>query len=166
MSTAFDLACLVLDFITTLRSGDIEWRQRKLQEISELKKQSRIYDIQVEHEINSIKVKFSEEIIRIKEKETRITQDYKDFLNSIDEMKEKIIDTFTDMPKPMAYIIHNHARQLIDNMWNNSDDNVQKMCQARLAEFFMIVYDDTSKALIGQGKLPAKTLQLIINNNK
>jgi hypothetical protein len=156
---------LALDFITTLRSGDIEWRQRKLQEISELKKQSRIYDIQVDHEINSIKAKFAEEIIRVREKEARITQDYKDFLNSIDEMKEKIIGTFTDMPKPMAYIMHNHARQLIDNMWNNSDKKCQEICKARLAEFFMIVYDDTSKAIIGQGKIPEKTLQLIIGNN-
>jgi len=164
MSAAYGLARFIIDFTSVVKRGDnIEWQKQKLEEIAELKKQKRIHEAKIEHELNMLQVKFSEEIKRKQDEERRITKDYKDFLDSIDEMKQKMLETFSDMPKPMVYVIHHHAKHLIDNIWKSPDERSQALSRSRFAFFLIAVYDDTSKVLIGdhQLKLPTKTLKLI-----
>jgi len=163
MSAAYELARFVIDFVSVVKRGDIEWQKQKLEEISELKRQKKLHEANLEHELNMLKVKFCEEIKRKQEEECRITNDYRDFLDSIDEMKQKMLETFSDMPKPMVYIIHHHAKHLIDDIWKSPDERSQALSRSRFADFLTAVYDDTSKALIGQErlKLPAATLKLI-----
>lgn len=164
ISAAYDLARFVIEFVSVVKRGDVEWQKQKLEEITELRRHKRIHEANLDHELNMLKVKFAEEIKREQEKESRITNDYRDFLDSIDEMKKKMLETFSDMPKPMVFIIHHHAKHLIDDIWKSPDDRSQALSRSRFADFLTAVYDDTSKALVGgnqQFKLPAATLKLI-----
>jgi hypothetical protein len=169
LSAAYDLARLIIDFVGTLRvGGDVESQMKRLQEIAELKKTKQRLNAEIEQELNILKIKFNEELVRVREKETRDTRDYKEFLDSIDEMKIKIIQTFPDMPKPTAYVIHHHAKQLLDEIWRNSDERTRQIDCVKLADFLAVVYDDTTQLMLGEStvKFPKKTIEFIRNEHK
>ncbi|MGH8474472.1 MAG: hypothetical protein ACRER2_01655 [Methylococcales bacterium] len=153
----------LMKLISVVHPGDAEWHRNKLDELTTLEKQKRIKDAQIDHDLELLKIQFSEEIKRIREKETRITQDYKEFLDNIDEMKMQIVEAFPDMPKALALLIHQHAKRLIDELWNNPDEQTQKLYRAKLAEFLRVVFDDTTQTIVEDKKprIPERTLALI-----
>ncbi|MCI0733338.1 MAG: hypothetical protein L0Y38_05900 [Methylococcaceae bacterium] len=153
----------LIRLIRTVDPEDTEWHRNKINEIAALKKQKRINDAQIEQDLEMLKIQFTEELARTREKETRITQDYKEFLDTIDDMKMQIVETFPEMPKALALLIHQHAKRLIDDMWNNSDERAQQMYRAKLAEFLKVVFDDTSQTVFEDNKprIPERTLKLI-----
>ncbi|MCI0668466.1 MAG: hypothetical protein L0Y43_10480 [Methylococcaceae bacterium] len=153
----------LMRLIRTVDPEDTEWHRNKINEIAALKKQKRINDAQIEQDLEMLKIQFTEELARTREKETRITQDYKEFLDTIDDMKMQIVETFPEMPKALALLIHQHAKRLIDDMWNNSDERAQQMYRAKLAEFLKVVFDDTSQTVFEDNKprIPERTLKLI-----
>jgi hypothetical protein len=164
MSPGYELARFVLEFIFALKgAGNVEWQKRQLAEIAVLKRQRAIQDAKLEHELNMLRVRFDAEITREREKEASDTRDYLQFLATIDEMKQKMLKTFSDMPPPMVHIIHHHAKQLIDRMWKANDEVSKRLCEAKFAGFLMAVFEDSRQALITAGgeKLPTKTLKLI-----
>ena len=152
-----------MQFIRTVNPDDTEWHRQKLNEMSSLKKQNRVNDAQIEHELAILKIQFSQELERTRERETRITQDYREFLENIDDMKSQIVEAFPDMPKALALLIHQHAKQLIDDMWNNPDERAQNLYRAKLTEFLKVVFDDTSQSALEEHKpkIPERTLKLI-----
>jgi hypothetical protein len=142
---------------------DIEARKRINREKAELRRQKEVENTTIDYELEMLKIKLSEQLLRVKERESRTTQDYKEFLDMIDEMKVQIVEAYPDMPKVMALVIHQHAKRLIDEMWNNPDEQMQHQCRARLSKFIQIVYDDTAEVLLAgdRSKLPSKTLDQI-----
>ncbi|MGR9105569.1 MAG: hypothetical protein ACU843_01445 [Gammaproteobacteria bacterium] len=153
----------LLQFIRKVDPASSEWHRQKLDQMTAFKQQKRIHDAQLEHDLAMLKIRFSEEVERTRERESRITQDYKEFLDSIDDMKMQIVEAFPDMPKALALLIHQHAKRLIDDMWNNPDESAQKLYQAKLAEFLKVVFDDTSDTVFETQKprIPERTLKLI-----
>jgi broad specificity phosphatase PhoE len=164
MPIGYDLARIAIEFISTIKRGDVEWQQQKLKEVTELRKQRQISEAEIKHELELLQIKFSEEIKRVQERESSITRDYKDFLQQIDDMKQKIVQTFPDMPIPIALIIHSHAKRLLDDMWRNSDERMRELYTTKLAEFMMLVYDDTQYILTNkdQPKFPTKTMHMLL----
>ena len=73
------------------------------------------------------------------------------------------IETFPEMPKVLALVIHQHAKALIDSMWRNSDEHAQSLGRAKLAQFLNVVFDDTTQVLLEEDspKIPVRTLELI-----
>lgn len=153
----------LIKFIRTVDPEDSEWHRNKLNEIAALKKLKRINEARIEHDLEKLKIQFTEELARTREKEIRITQDYKEFLDTIDELKMQIVEAFPDMPKALALLIHQHAKRLIDDLWNNPDAQAQKLYRAKLAEFLKVVFDDTSQTVFEDKKprIPERTLKLI-----
>ena len=145
---------------------DLESRKKSLKDKAELKQQKAIDSARLSYEVELLNIRLSEQLNRIKEREQSTTRDYKEFLDMIDDMKGQIVDAYPEMPKVMALVIHQHAKQLIDDMWNNPDENTQNQCRAKLTQFIKIVYDDTAQVLIGSEKfkIPSKTLEHIEKN--
>lgn len=109
-----------------------------------------------------LQVQFADAIKREQDRQSRITIEYRAFLDSLDEMRQRMLETFSDMPKSMVYIIHHHAHELLDGVWKSSDEHSKALFRARFTEFLKTVYDDTAKALLGQEKkLPKATLRFI-----
>lgn len=123
-------------------------RRQAIIDNADLKQLKQVKKIQGEHEVDLLKIKFAEQLNRIKEQETQTTRDYKEFLEMIDDMKNQIVKAYPDMPKVMALVIHQHAKQMIDEMWNNPDEQLQNQCRARLTRFIKVVYDDTTEGLL------------------
>ncbi len=153
----------LLEFIDTVDGGDTEQQKERLRAIAELRGQKAIYEAKMAHELELLKIKFAGEINRAEEREARITTDYKEFLDKIDEMKGQITETFPDMPKAFALLIHQHAKGLIDSMWRDSDIQTQSLGRKKLARFLSVVLDDTTQVLLNEDipKIPIKTLKLI-----
>lgn len=151
------------DIFSFTLGRDFEARKKSLREQAQLKQQKAMANEQIAYELEAMRIKFSEQLLRIKAREARTTLDYREFLDMIDEMKGQIIEAYPDMPKVMALVIHQHAKRLIDDIWNHPDEQMQSQCRARLAQFIEIVYDDTTAVLIDEqrSKLPSKTLHQI-----
>ncbi len=160
---SLDFAERLAEFICTVKGVDIETQKARLKSISELRREKNSHKAEIAHEIELLKIKFAGETVRAKEREARITEDYKEFLDQIDELKGHIAETFPDMPKALALVIHHHAKQLIDEMWRNSDVDDQSLCRARLAHFLTVVFDDTTEVFLDdeKPKIPTRTLKLI-----
>ncbi len=160
---SLDFAERLTELICMVKGADIEKQKARLRLISELRREKNSRKAEITHEIELLKVKFSGETVRAKEREARITQDYKEFLDQIDEMKGHIAETFPDMPKALALVIHHHAKQLIDEMWRYSDVDDQSLCRAKLAHFLTVVFDDTTEVFLNEEKpkIPTRTLKLI-----
>ena len=152
-----------LNFISLAFGRDFEARKKSLWENAQLIQQKAMDNAQIAYELDLMRIRFSEQLLRTKARETRTTQDYKEFLDMIDEMKVQIIEAYPDMPKVMALVIHQHAKRLIDDIWNNPDEQMQNQCRAKLAQFIKVVYDDTTAVLIDnqRSKIPNKTLDHI-----
>jgi hypothetical protein len=163
MSVAYDLARLALEFVSTIRSGDIESQKRNVENIELLKRRKMILSAETLHELDKLKIHHEELLKQWKEKHGRITRDYKEFLDSIDDMKQMILTTFKDMPKPMAYIIHHKAREMLDDSWQSTDEKSRELCRAKLANFMLLVAKDAEQALIGETKMPVLTIEYIKN---
>lgn len=166
MSKQFQFALWLSNVIDNFAYHDIDTRHKRIQALADLKKQKQISDMQVQHELNMLEIKFAEQLQRIQERESRITQDYREFLDQIDEMKTQIVEAFPDMPKVMALIIHQHAKHLVDKMWNDSSDKDHSLFQAELTAFLGLVLDDTTRVLVDNdmAKIPSKTLEYIQNH--
>jgi hypothetical protein len=149
-----------LDFINFVLGRNFEARKKSLRENAQLKQQKAMDNAQTAYELELMRIRFSEQLLRTKARETRTTQDYKEFLDMIDEMKTQIIEAYPDMPKVMALVIHQHAKRLIDDIWNNPDEHMQSQCRAKLAQFIKVVYDDTAAVLVDdqRSKIPSNTL--------
>jgi hypothetical protein len=160
---AFQFFRTFLHYIKLALGRDFETRKKSQQENALLKQQKAMDNAQITYELEAMKIKFSEKLQRIKAREARTTLDYKEFLDMIDEMKVQIIEAYPDMPKVMALVIHQHAKRLIDDIWNNPDEHMQSQCRAKLSQFIQVVYDDTSTVLFDnqRSKIPSKTLYQI-----
>ncbi len=163
MSVGYELATLTIDFLEGLKLPTSEWYLQKIEELSDIKRKDRTQKAELEQELQMLKVRFAAEIERKKEEEQRATNDYKEFLDSIGEMKQKMLATFPDMPKSIVYSIHHHAKYLLDEIWKSSDEASQVKSRSRFADFLMAVYNDTANALVSEQelKLPKETLKLI-----
>jgi len=163
MSMSLKFPNWLLEFMDTVDGADTEQQKARIKAITELRGQKAIYEAEMAHELELLKIKFTEELNRAEEREVRITADYKEFLDKIDEMKGQITETFPDMPTAFALIIHQHAKGLIDSMWRNSDMRSQSLGRKKLARFLSVVLDDTTQVLMNKDipKIPIKTLKLI-----
>ena len=158
-----DFAHWLAELICMVKGAGVEEQKARLAWISELRREKALHKAEIAHELELLRIKFAEETAQAKEREARITQDYKEFLDKIDEMKGHIGEAFPDMPKALALVIHHHAKQLIDEMWRYSDASDQDLCRAKLAQFLTVVFDDTTEALLHEEKpkIPQRTLKLI-----
>ncbi len=160
-----DHFCKFISFLKRVTGRDKTTRRQAILDSAELKQLKELNRIQIKHEVELLKIKFSEQLNRVEASEAQTTRDYKEFLEMIDEMKSQIVEAYPDMPKVMALIIHQHAKQLIDELWNNPNEQLQNQNRARLTHFIKVVYDDTTLGLVTSQskKTPENTLNLIEN---
>jgi len=151
------------DFLKHALGRDKTARRLAILDNAELKQLKEVKRVQIEHEVELSKIKFAEQLNRVKEREAQTTRDYKEFLEMIDEMKSQIVEAYPEMPKVMALIIHQHAKQLIDEMWNNPNEHLQNKYRVRLTRFVKVVYEDTTQGLLtgDPRKTPENTLKFI-----
>ena len=95
---------------------------------AELKKKS----VQLEHELTLLRTKNDAELSMFKTKCKQDIKDYKQYLASLDQLKRSIQASYTHLPEAVAFIIHHHAKHLLNQMWAAEDfEEKKKKCSTR-----------------------------------
>ncbi|GFK92205.1 hypothetical protein NNJEOMEG_00026 [Fundidesulfovibrio magnetotacticus] len=151
--------------MSTLKSESAEWQKANLPELDKLQHDREVARLELKHNLESMDIRFREERNRIRLEEERQTTQFAEFLDSIDEMKVGMLDTYASMPKPIALMIHHHASELLKEAWFSEDARERLRNQSRFTDLMLTITQDLSE-LGGEASpkaLPEKTLAFIQN---
>ncbi len=149
----------------SFRSEAADWQREHQPELSRLKEEKLVAASELKKRLELMEIRFREECRRTKMEEERQTEQFAEFLASIDEMKANMLEYYSTMPKPLALMIHHHAAELLKEAWHSPDarDRLQK--QARFTNLMLTITEDLSE--LGDGQvhkaLPEKTIAFIQN---
>lgn len=126
---------------------------------AELKKQS----VKLEHEIDLLKTRHDAELSMYKTRCKQDIKDYRQYLDSLDQLKESIQKSYTHLPESVALTIHHHAKHLLRNMWEAEDHERKIRYEIELIRFMTAVHEDARLHLENAGlrNLPESTLKLL-----
>jgi hypothetical protein len=131
--------------------------------IAELKKRSS----QLKHELTILQTQHNAELLMFKTKCKQDVKDYKQYLASLDQLKDSIHSSYTHLPEAVAFTIHHHAKYLLNEMWETTDFEEKMRREIQLIRFMSTVHEDARLYLEGENKdsLPERTLTLIENKS-
>ena len=142
-------------------------RQAKIQEeqllAAQLKKQAQ----KLAHELALDKTRNQNELKMLKIQCEQDLKDYQQYLQALDKLKVSLREHYAHLPEAVAFTIHHHAKQLLNNMWGTDDSREKIKMEMQLLEFMTAVHEDTLSVLQSQNgnQLPAKALAYIDADN-
>ena len=122
-----------------------------------LKKQQ----LALEHELALLKTKHKAELTMLKIKTKQDVRDYREYLDSLDQLKISITNNYRHLPEALAFTIHHHAKHLLNQMWEAEDLQQKINSELQLIQFMSSIHDDIRSIAEGKeaGTLPVKTLE-------
>jgi len=164
----------VVNLFHSVKSENLQWQQdnqgsqtqlKHAQVMAEktleaaLKKKS----VQLEHDIALLKTRHDAELSMFKTKCKQDVKDYKQYLDSLDQLKRSIQTSYTHLPEAVAFTIHHHAKHLLNQMWEAEDFAAKMHYEMQLIKFMTTVHEDARLHLEGavNENLPERTLGLI-----
>lgn len=166
MAASENIGKFITRILYTIKSEAVQWRKDNLPELDKLKRERDLAKLELQQSLERMNIRFKEECNRLRLEEERQTMQYKEFLDSIDDMKASMLDTYTGMPKPIALMIHHHASELLKEAWFSQDTRDRLSGQTRFTDLMLTITEDLA-ALGGEAgekrvkALPEKTLALI-----
>jgi hypothetical protein len=163
------------EFIISVRSANTQWMEKNLEVIYknrkrkenlelELQHEIRVRRSEIEHELEKLATEQAGELERLKMKVERDIRNYANFLDELDTMKAQIVAAFKEAPPTVALLIHRHASELLNQMWNEENLEARKSLEGKLIDLMDSVSADV-KALResedGSYFSPKKSLRLI-----
>jgi len=149
----------------TVKAESAEWQKANLPELDKLKHDRALANLELKQSLDKMEIRFKEECNRIRLEEQRQTMQFKEFLDSIDEMKSNMLSYYTTMPKPIALMIHHHAGELLKEAWFSQDTRARLRNQTRFTDLMLTITEDLAE--LGNDStaraLPEKTLAFIQN---
>ncbi|MCF7971019.1 MAG: hypothetical protein K9L22_07610 [Methylococcaceae bacterium] len=164
----------LLQIVHELKDEHLNWRQSRQGKLGLLKKQEQLdkhdlqsilkkRSVQIEHEIAAMQTKNSAELVMLKIKYKQDIQDYKQYLNALDQLKGLIQKSYPHLPESIAFTIHHHAKHLLNSMWEENNINNKRVLELELIQLMNSIHEDaqTYPANNAEDSLPANTLKLI-----
>ncbi len=129
----------------------------------ELKKRT----VQLAHDIDLLTTENQTQLAMLKIKCQQDIKDYKQYLNSLDQLKLSIQKSYAHLPEAVAFTIHHHAKQLLNQMWEEENFQDKMQLEMQLLKFMTTVHEEARLFLEGNTieNLPEKTLALIQNKS-
>ncbi len=169
------LGRLITEFVISLRSANTQWMEKNLEVIYknrerkenlelELQREIRKRRSEIEHELEMLSTEQSGELERLKMKVERDIRNYSNFLDELDKMKAQIVAAFKDSPPTVALLIHRHASELLNQMWNEENLGARKTLEVKLIDLMDSVSADVQALKAsedGSYHSPQKALKLI-----
>ncbi len=168
----------LVGLIHSIKDKDLDWRaenqgrQIKLSQAliladkklaAELAKKS----VQLAHEIDLLKTRQQSELAMLKTRCKEDIKDYRQYLESLQQLKLAIQASYSHLPEAVAHTIHHHAKTLLNSMWEAEDFEQKIKYEAQLIQLMMTVHEETRLHRAGAlgEKLPENTLNLINQDN-
>jgi len=151
--------------MSALKSESAEWQKANLPELDKLQHDREKARLELKHSLDVLDIRFREERNRIRLEEERQTTQFAEFLDSIDEMKAGMLESYASMPRPIALMIHHHAAELLKEAWFSEDTRERLRNQTRFTDLMLTITQDLAE-LGGESApkaLPEKTLAFLQN---
>lgn len=173
MSLITDWLGNILRFTRHSRDEHLDWQLSRQENAAELRKiralaeqelaaQLRKQAQQLAHELAVNKAKNSNELAMVKIQCKQDLKDYQQYLQSLDKLKESLRNSYANLPEAVAFTIHHHAKQLLNNMWEAEEGQEKIKIEMQLLQFMTAVHEDNQASLQGTGsELPHKALAFI-----
>ncbi len=162
------------NLFNSAKSENLRWQQDKQDEIQTLKntkaleKQSlqaelKKRQVQFEHELAKMKQCHGTDLTMLRAQSEQQLRDYKQYLDSIDQLKTLIQDSYSHLPSAVSLLIHHHAKQMLNLMWECEDFQEKLGHEAKLIELMTAVHQDTLDLpkVNDKQQFPKRTLRLI-----
>nr|WP_305910066.1 hypothetical protein [Methylomarinum sp. Ch1-1]MDP4523016.1 hypothetical protein [Methylomarinum sp. Ch1-1] len=148
-----------------LRTHDEKMRLKTARALSEKALQEKLQKQQLalEQELALLKTKHKAELTMLRIKNKQDISDYREYLDSLDQLKISITHKYRHLPEALAFTIHHHAKHLLNQMWE-ADDLQQKInSELQLIQFMTSINEDIRSAPASGSAdlLPLKTLELL-----
>ena len=165
MSLPENIGKFVSRLINTVKSESADWQKAHQPDLDRLKEEKRVAELELKQRLELMEIRFSEECKRTRLEEERQTENFSEFLASIDEMKANMLEYYGTMPKPIALMIHHHAAELLKEAWHNPDARERLQKQTRFTSLMLTITEDLSELGRDGGPkaLPEKTIAFIQN---
>jgi hypothetical protein len=165
MSFSEEFGKFTVGFVNAIRDENIRWQQENLPALNELEKQRKMSKLEIDQELKRRQVKFKYEIEQLEMEGASKMQDFREFLDAVDKIKNDFRQNFQQMSLPVALSIHQYGKQLLISMWNSNSLNDRKRYEQQLFDFLYTVNEDMYLTSSQEDKngfyLPEKTLKLI-----
>jgi seryl-tRNA synthetase len=174
MTTLKNRVFTLLKLFHSVKDENLQWQANNLDQQIKLKHTSVIAEkvleaelkrksVQLAHEITLLQTKNDSELSMLKTKCKQDIKDYKQYLTALDQLKQSIKISYTHLPEAVAFTIHHHAKQLLNQMWEAEGFEQKMHHEIQLINFMTTVHEDARLHMEGvtTEKLPERTLSLI-----
>lgn len=155
-----------LSLINDIKEQNIKWnkwKEEKISKIYDINKIIETYQHKTEQELEEEEIRFKHEIEQLEKSKINEYEDFKEFLDAIDKLKDNLKQCFN---LPLALVIHRYAKKLLVSMWDSKDINERAKYEQQLFDLLYALNSDMD--LVESEKentinidLPTNTLQLI-----
>jgi hypothetical protein len=164
MEISEGLARFLATFINTLKSERHEWEKQYQPEKLNLKREKALAEQQLKHELEELETRFRARLQNIKLEEAKRTQNFQQFLISLDGIKSQVIKRYSQMPEPLALLIYQRATDLLTEAWHNPDQLERVINHRKFVELTTTLTFEMAQITDANGDvklLPEKTIELI-----
>ena len=163
MSVSEEVGSFIAKIILTLKSESVEWKQANQSKLLKLQDEKAISEKKREQHLIEMEIKFKGYCDRLQVQEESSTQEFRDFLDSINETKSKMLQYYPQAPKAVVLMIHHQAAELLREAWHNPDAREALKKHDRFMELMLTVTQDLSELGEGSTKklLPDKTIKFV-----
>ena len=158
MSIGENLGSFIAGFINSLKQESLEWKKNNQMEIDRLKNESKLSDLELDHKIEKMKIIYSHELEKVELAENNKVKRFKDFLGTLDELRDQMVEKYKEMPKATALIIHHHATELLTDAWHSEEIKERITHHQDFLDLMLYITEDLSNP---KNKLPEKTIEKI-----
>lgn len=118
---------------------------------------------QLEHELALLQTQQDTELSLLKTRCQQDIKDYQQYLKALEQLKAAIKTSYRHLPEAVAFTIHHHAKQLLNQMWECENFQEKMHYEMQLLNFMTTVHEEARLHLEGNGEtaLPEKTLKLL-----
>jgi hypothetical protein len=174
MKTIKRWAFMLVRFFYTLKDESLQWKVLNQEQLLKLKHErgmaEKVLEVELKnksvllaHEISLLETKNNAELTMLKIKYQQDIKDYKQYLSSLDQLKQSIQQSYAHLPVAVAFTIHHHAKQLLNKMWEADDIETKMRFEIQLLQFMTAAHEDARLNIENEAveNVPQKTLALI-----
>lgn len=160
MSPSEEFGKFLANFLNSIKRESIEWQKQNQAELLRLKKEKAIGEEEIRQELSRMEIRFKGELKDLEISELHKNEQFKAFLESIDESQQQFLQRYPTMPKPIALMICYRASELLKEAWNNPNVLERQKKESRYVHFMITMAEDLAEASETKA-LPEKTLKLL-----
>ena len=167
---------VALKFWRDQRDEHLSWHQARHQDLAALKRsralaeQALLAELKkreqyLAHELRVNVARNDTELAMVKIQCKQDLEDYQQYLDSLDKLKQSLRNSYSDLPEAVAFTIH-HAKQLLNRMWEEQEWQEKLKIESKLIQFLTAVHEDSLASINSNSEdvLPKKALAFIDNS--